>query len=101
MTQSNHTLISLAKDALFVLLGCFLIVRTPFLGKILGALAVIWYGRDLWYRGKAWLGTKEPKRDTVDRPNEASRDADAPIIDDGKIQVTDLSGAKEVEFEKE
>ena len=101
MTQNNNTLFILAKDTLFVLLGCILIVRTPFLGKILGALAIIWYGRDLWYRGKAWLGAKEPRRDTVERPKEASRDADAPIIDDGKIQVTDLSGAKEVEFEKE
>lgn len=101
MTQNNNTLFILAKDALFVLLGCILIVRTPFLGKILGALAIIWYGRDLWYRGKAWLRAKEPERDTVKRPKEPARDPEAPIIDDGKIQVTDLSGAKEVEFEKE
>lgn len=101
MTQNNNTLFILAKDVLFVLLGLFLVVRTPFLGKVLGILAIIWYGRDLWYRGKAWLGAKEPERDTVKRPKETSRDADAPIIDDGKIQVTDLSGAKEVDFEKE
>lgn len=102
MTQNNNTLFILAKDVLFVLLGLFLVVRTPFLGKVLGILAIIWYGRDLWYRGKAWLGTKEPRQDGVERPREtSSRDKDAPIIDDGKIQVTDLSGAKEVDFEKE
>ncbi|MBQ9193967.1 MAG: hypothetical protein IJ156_09640 [Bacteroidales bacterium] len=102
MTQSNHTLITLAKDAVFIAVGCFLILRTGFLGKVVGALAIIWYGRDFWVRGKAWLGTKELRRDTVDKPREtASRDNDAPIIDDGKIRVTDLSGAKEVDFEKE
>ena len=91
----------LVKDALFVLVGCFLIVKTGFLGAIVGALAVIWYGRDLWYRGKALFAAKEPRRDTVERPSEPSRSEDAPIIDDGKIQVTDLSAAKEVDFEKE
>ena len=102
MTQSSNTLITLAKDVLFIAVGCFLILRMGFLGKVVGALAIIWYGRDLWYRGKAWLGTKEPRQDGVERPREtSSRDKDAPIIDDGKIQVTDLSGAKEVEFEKE
>ena len=106
MTQKNNaTLLILAKDVLFIAVGCFLILRTGFLGTIIGALAIIWYGRDLWYRGKAWLGTKEPRRDTVERPSgsarEEARSDDAPIIDDGKIQVTDLSGAKEVEFEKE
>jgi hypothetical protein len=105
MQNNSQTILVLAKDVLFVAVGCFLILRTGFLGTIVGALAVIWYGRDLWYRGKAWIGSKQPERDTVERPSGASRDEsrseDAPIIDDGKIQVTDLSGAKEVEFEKE
>ena len=34
-------------------------------------------------------------------PAEPRRADDTPIVDDGKIQVTDLSGAKEVDFEKE
>lgn len=103
MTQNNNqTVLILAKDVLFIAIGCILILRTRFLGTLLGALAIIWYGRDLWYRGKAWLGAKEPKRDTVKRPaREDARNEDSPIIDDGKIQVTDLSGAKEVDFEKE
>jgi hypothetical protein len=37
----------------------------------------------------------------VKRHTEPSRDQDTPIVDDGKIQVTDLSGAREVDFEKE
>jgi hypothetical protein len=98
---NNHTLLTLAKDAVFVVVGCFLILRTGFLGKIVGALAILWYGRDLWYRGKAWLGSRETDRGPVERPSETRRTEDAPIIDDGKIQVTDLSGAKEVDFEKE
>jgi hypothetical protein len=38
----------------------------------------------------------------VERQSEPRRTEDAPtIVDDGKIQVTDLSDAKEVDFEKE
>jgi hypothetical protein len=98
---NNHTILTLVKDLAFIAVGCFLILRTGFLGKIVGALAIIWYGRDLWYRGKAWLGVRETDRGPVERPSETRRPEDAPIIDDGKIQVTDLSGAKEVDFEKE
>jgi hypothetical protein len=99
---NNRTILVLAKDVLFVAVGCFLILRVRgFLGTVVGALAIIWYGRDFWYRGKAWLGTREPKREPVERPSGNARTEDAPIIDDGKIQVTDLSGAKEVDFEKE
>jgi len=105
MTQNNdNTLLVLVKDVLFIVVGCFLILKTRFFGTLIGALAIIWYGRDLWYRGKAWIGSREPKHDTVERPSgtrEEPRDNDAPIIDDGTIQVTDLSDAKEVEFEKE
>ena len=101
MTQNNNTLLVLAKDAVFIAVGCFLILRTGFLGRVVGALAIIWYGRDLWYRGKAYFGTKESRRDTVERPSEPSRGQDTPIVDDGKIQVTDLSAAREVDFEKE
>lgn len=99
--QNNNTLLTLAKDVIFIAVGCFLILRTPFLGKIIGALAIIWYGRDFWDRGKAWLSTQESKHDKVERPKETSRGQDAPVVDDGKIQVTDLSGAREVDFEKE
>ena len=102
MTRNNNTLLVLGKDLLFIILGCLLIVKGRFLGAVIGVLAVIWYGRDMLYRAKAFMGMKESKRDTVERQSETRRTEDAPtIVDDGKIQVTDLSGAKEVDFEKE
>ena len=101
MTQNNHTLLVLGKDLLFILVALFLIVKGRFLGAVFGVLAFVWYGRDFWYRGKAFLSSR-PKNDTVERKSEPRRTEDAPIVvDDGKIQVTDLSGAKEVDFEKE
>ena len=101
MTQNNHTLLTLGKDLLFILVALFLIVKGRFLGAVIGVLALVWYGRDFWYRGKALFSSAAPKRDTVERPAEPRRQDDTPIVDDGKIQVTDLSGAKEVDFEKE
>ena len=99
MMQNNHTILTLGKDTLFILIALFLIVKGRFLGAVIGVLALVWYGRDFWYRLKAVLETKEPRRDKVERPDRPADDA--PIVDDGKIQVTDLSGAKEVDFEKE
>ena len=100
MTQKGNTLLVLGKDVLFIGLGCLLILKGRFLGAVVGALAIIWYGRDLVNRGKAFLASG-PRNDTVARPSEPRRAEDTPVQDDGKIQVTDLSGAKEVDFEKE
>lgn len=100
MTDKNHLLV-LAKDTLFILAGCVLILRTGFLGRVIGALAIIWYGRDFYQRFKLFLGSREPRRDPVERPAGPAREGGTPIIDDGKIQVTDLSAAREVDFEKE
>ena len=100
MTQNQHTWLTLGKDLLFMLIALFLIVKGRFLGAVIGVLALLWYGRDFSYRIKALAATKEPKRD-VERQAEPKRTEDTPIVDDGKIQVTDLSGAKEVDFEKE
>ena len=101
MTQNQHTWLTLGKDLLFILVALFLIVKGRFLGAVLGILALLWYGRDFWYRVKYLLAAREPKRDTVEHPSEPKRSENTPIVDDGKIQVTDLSGAKEVDFEKE
>ena len=101
MTQNNHTLLTLGKDLLFILVALFLVVKGRFLGAVLGVLALLWYGRDFWYRIKALLASGTPGRDTVERPSGQRNQDDTPIVDDGKIQVTDLSGAKEVDFEKE
>jgi hypothetical protein len=100
MTENNHTLLVLGKDLLFILVALLLVVKGRFLGAVIGILALLWYGRDFWYRAKALVASMGLKRD-VERPAEPKRPDDAPIVDDGKIQVTDLSGAKEVDFEKE
>ena len=101
MTQNQHTWLTLGKDLLFILIALFLIVKGRFLGAVIGVLALVWYGRDFSFRIKQLGAVKEPKRDGVERPTESKRADDTPIVDDGKIQVTDLSGAKEVDFEKE
>ncbi|MBQ3766363.1 MAG: hypothetical protein II874_06485 [Bacteroidales bacterium] len=101
MTQNNHTLLVLGKDLLFILLALLLIIKGRFLGALIGVLALVWYGRDFLYRGKALFHSAAPQRDTVERPAGQNRPENAPVEDDGKIQVTDLSGAKEVDFEKE
>ena len=100
MTQKQHILLTLGKDLLFILLGVFLIVKGRFFGAVLGVLALLWYGRDFSFRIRQLGQTTESRRD-VERPSEPRRQDDAPVVDDGKIQVTDLSGAKEVDFEKE
>ena len=100
MTQKQHILLVLGKDLLFLLLGVFLIVKGRFFGAVVGGLMLLWYGRDFSFRIKQLGQTKESRRD-VERPSETRRTDDTPIVDDGKIQVTDLSGAKEVDFEKE
>ena len=101
MTQKQHILLTLGKDFLFILVALFLIVKGRFLGAVIGVLALLWYGRDFSFRIKQLGQTKDPGRDPVERPSEPRRPDDTPIVDDGKIQVTDLSGAKEVDYEKE
>jgi len=101
MTQNKATLLTLGKDILFILVSLFLIVKVRRFGAVLGVLGLLWYGRDFWYRIKRIQASKEPKRDTVEHPGGQKRTENTPIVDDGKIQVTDLSGAKEVDFEKE
>ena len=101
MTQKQHMLLVLGKDLLFLLLGVFLIVKGRFFGAVVGGLMLLWYGRDFSFRIKQLGKTAEPRRDPVERSSETKRTEDTPIVDDGRIQVTDLSGAKEVDFEKE
>lgn len=101
MTQKQHILLTLGKDLLFILVALFLIVKGRFLGAVIGVLALVWYGRDFSFRIKQLGQAGDSKRDGVERPSETRRTDDTPIVDDGKIQVTDLSGAKEVDFEKE
>jgi hypothetical protein len=101
MTQKQHIFLTLGKDLLFILVALFLIVKGRFLGAVVGVLALLWYGRDFSFRIRQLGQSADSKRDNVERPSETRRADDTPIVDDGKIQVTDLSGAKEVDFEKE
>lgn len=101
MMQNKNTLLILGKDLLFILLALFLVVRGRFLGAVVGVLFLFWYGRDFWLRLKFLTGPARRGNDSVEHPAAQPRQEDAPIVDDGKIQVTDLSGAKEVDFEKE
>ena len=101
MTQKQHILLTLGKDLLFILVAIFLIVKGRFLGAIVGVLALLWYGRDFSFRIRQLGQAKDSGRDSVKRPTDSQRSSDTPIEDNGKIQVTDLSGAKEVDFEKE
>ena len=68
---------------------------------ILLGLVVLVAAFVIYFRFKVHKASRPQERDTVERPSDTARDSDAPIVDDGKIKVTDLSGAKEVEFEKE
>ena len=101
MTQKQHIFLTLGKDLLFILVALFLIVKGRFLGAVVGVLALLWYGRDFSFRIRQLGQSADSKRDNMERPSETRRADDTPIVDDGKIQVTDLSGAKEVDFEKE
>ena len=101
MTQKQHIFLTLGKDLLFILVALFLIVKGRFLGAVVGVLALLWYGRDFSFRIRQLGQSDGSKRDNVERPSETRRADDTPIVDAGKIQVTDLSGAKEVDFEKE
>lgn len=101
MNETKSRMIRLAKDLVFVALALFIMVRGRIFGFILGLLFVYWYGRDAMFQLKAIRqeknyrepqgtgGTTRPERPTTQAPPE------------DKIQATNLSDAKEVEFEKE
>ena len=91
MTQKQHILLILGKDLLFLLLGVLLIVKGRFFGAVVGGLMLLWYGRDFSLRIRQLGQSADSKRDGVERPSETRRADDTPIVDDGKIQVTDLS----------
>lgn len=93
----NNRWIRLVKDLLFVALGVWLISRGGIFAVLVGIFALAWYGRDAWFQAKALWQEKHfvPKSD-ASRPGPTTT---AP--EDGKITVTNLSDAKEVDFKKE
>ena len=91
----NNRWVRLVKDLLFAGVCVWLITRSGMLAVIVGILGLAWYGRDAWFQAKAlWQDKHYVPQDNVTRSN-------TPPADDNKITVTDLSDAKEVDFEKE
>ena len=93
----NNRWVRLIKDLLFVALCGWMLTRRRVLAVILGAMGLVWYGRDAYYQAKAlWQEKtyKAPPRQQQDGPI-----TQAPA--DDIITVTDLTDAKEVEYRKE
>ena len=93
----NNRWIRLIKDILFMALGVWLITRSSILAVLLGIFALAWYGRDAYFQIKALWQEKTYK---APEPSKAGPTTQAPT-DDGKITVTDLTDAKEVDYTKE
>ena len=93
----NNRWVRLIKDVLFVALCCWILTRKSVLAVIVGAMGLVWYGRDAWYQAKTLWQEKTYK--APPRPQEDGPITQAPA--DDKITVTDLTDAKEVDFEKE
>lgn len=89
----NNRWIRLVKDLLFCALCIwFITMRRPF-AMVVGILGLAWYGRDAWFQIKVLWQEKHYKPATDTTPKAAPKD--------DKITVTNLSDAKEVNFEKE
>jgi len=97
MLSFNNRWVRLAKDLLFVALGVWLVSRGGFFSIAIGLLALYWYGRDAWFQSKTLWQEKNfvPKSQRAEGPTTAQPQ------EDGKITITDLRDAKEVNFEKE
>lgn len=93
----NNRWIRLIKDLVFAAICCWLISMRSVLAVIVGVLGLFWYGRDAWYQAKALWQEKTYK--APPRPQQDGPTTQAPA--DDKITVTDLTDAKEVDFEKE
>ncbi len=94
----NNRWIRLVKDILFVGICLWLLTRKGILAWVVGILGLAWYGRDAYYQGKALWQEKHYRRAT---PHTAPKTEPKTEPKDGKITVTDLSDAKEVNYEKE
>ena len=91
----NNRWIRLIKDIVFVGLGVWLVTRSSWLAVFIGVLGIFWYGRDAWYQAKVLWQEKHY------RPAQPESGIKTEAPEDDKITVTNLSDAKEVDFEKE
>lgn len=94
----NNRWIRLVKDILFAGVCVWLISRGSVLAVIVGALGLFWYGRDAYFQGKVLWQEKHFR--PANTQTQSGPGTQTPS-DEGKITVTDLSDAKEVDFEKE
>ncbi len=90
----NNRWIRLVKDLLFFAVGVWLTSRASLLAVLVGIMAIFWYGRDAWFQAKVLWQEKHYKA-----PAENNTVRTAPK--DDKITVTNPSGVKEVDFDKE
>lgn len=81
------------KDAVFAALGVWIITRGTFWAILIGALALAWYGRDLYIQISALVAEKKAKEDKVEKPQQPAQQ------DGGRITVS--HDAKEVDYTKE
>ena len=88
----------IVKDICFSVVGLILIWKGRSLAVIIGAAALAWYGYDCVLQYRA-LKAERKAAAAQDQPTRNSGPSTAQ--QDGKITITDLSDAKEVNFEKE
>ncbi|MCR5408274.1 MAG: hypothetical protein K6E61_04130 [Bacteroidales bacterium] len=81
------------KDAVFVALAVWIISRGTFWAILIGAVALAWYGRDLYIQISALIADKKAKEDKVEKPHKTAKQ------DSGRITVS--HDAKEVDYTKE
>ncbi|MBR6306152.1 MAG: hypothetical protein IKR38_05165 [Bacteroidales bacterium] len=79
------------KDAVFAALGVWIISKGTFWAILIGAVALVWYGRDLYIQITALRAQKKAKDVKAEKPRQQT--------DGGKITIS--SDAKEVDYTKE
>lgn len=87
------------KDLCFTAAGVWMLTWDSFLARVLGLVLIIYYLRDVFLQIRVLRYQKRQERQ--ERGQEDSGIETEPVQDDGKITVTDLSDAKEVDFRKE
>lgn len=80
----------IVKDAVFTALAIWILSRGSFWAILIGALALAWYGRDLYVQISAIRAEKKAAEPKTEKPRQA---------DGGKITVS--HDAKEVDYTKE
>ena len=79
------------KDAVFVALAVWIISRGTFWAILIGAVALAWYGRDLYIQISALRAEKKTTEVKAEKPRQQT--------EGGKITLS--SDAKEVDYTKE